>query len=162
MNNPTVVYWDSCVFIELLQANRPDRYETVRAIAGDAQRGHVKIVTSALTLAEVVTLSGLSLEDAKKEQLIADFFENDYIFVRNVDPAIAECARRIIRAHGFKPPDAIQAATAILNRVQVLHTYDGTKMLKKDGLIPFTLAEPSSTLKIQEPSWSYQSEWLAK
>src|SRR6266566_2197289 len=93
-DGPRLQYWDSDVFISLLQRT-PGRVEVLRTITDAAEHGSVRIVTSAFTMAEVVKLKELPLLDPQIEQLIVGFFENDYIVVRNVDRFVAERARPI-------------------------------------------------------------------
>jgi predicted nucleic acid-binding protein len=153
MPNDTLIYWDSCVFIDLIEKT-PARYPVLEEIVASAERGEVRIVTSAIALAEVSRLNNLSgVLPEWKEKLIVQFFENDYIALRAVDRAIAEIARPIIRGHGLKTADAIHIATALQAKVQVLHTYDGQHLLPLDEKI----ALPNSlVLRIEEPSWSFQ------
>jgi predicted nucleic acid-binding protein len=93
---------------------------------------------------EVVKLKNLGLLDEQTEQLVADWFENDYISIRNVDRFVAEKARPIVRKCGVKPADATHIATAILMEVEVMHTFD-VKLVGLSGL-----AEVGD-LKIEEP-----------
>ena len=53
MNREKVPFWDSCVFIDRLQANNEARIHTLRAITDAAELGHVRIITSSISLAEV-------------------------------------------------------------------------------------------------------------
>ena len=76
---------------------------------------------------------------------IRDFFENDYIVIRNVDRLIAEKAGDIVRTHPIKPPDAIHIATALSSKCECLHTYD-KKLLHLDGKVGWP------TLSIKLPS----------
>jgi predicted nucleic acid-binding protein len=100
-----------------------------------ARSGEVVIVTSALTMVEVVKITELGLLDQDTEQLVADFFENDFISLRNVDRFVAERARPLVREFNLKPADAIQVATALLMKVDVMHTYDEKHLLKLNGKI---------------------------
>jgi len=148
MPNDSLLYWDSSVFIDLIEKT-PSRIDTLEAIVSSAERGAARIVTSALTLAEVSKLRNLGLLPEWKEKLIIKFFENDYITVRNVDRITSEHARPIIRGHDLKPIDALHVATAILASVQVLHTYDTNDLIKLDRKIGIP------TLRIEEPSWEF-------
>jgi predicted nucleic acid-binding protein len=149
MANDHLLYWDSSVFIDLIERTS-SRIQILEAIVQSAERGEARIVTSALTLAEVSKLNNLGLLPEWKEKLIVKFFENEYIAVRNVDRVTSEHARPIIRNHALKPPDALHVATALLARVDVLHTYDTTHLLPLDKKV----GQPP--LRIEEPNWSFQ------
>jgi predicted nucleic acid-binding protein len=143
MSSERRLYWDSDVIIDLLEQTQA-RIHRLLPIVTAAKRGSVIIVTSALTMVEVNKLKNLNLLDEQVEQIVMDFFENDYISIRNVDRFVAEKARPIARKCGVKPPDAIQIATAILMEVEVMHTFDG-KLLGLSGLVEV------EELKIEEP-----------
>jgi predicted nucleic acid-binding protein len=153
MANDTLIYWDSNVFIDLIEKT-PARYQVLEGIVNSAERGEVRIVTSAMSLVEVSKLNNLGgVLPEWKEKLIVQFFENDYISVRTVDRVVAETARPIIRGHNLKAPDAIHVATALLARAQVLHTYDSQDLLPLDRKIGL----PSlPLLRIEEPKWEFQ------
>jgi predicted nucleic acid-binding protein len=156
MSNPSVAYWDSCLFIDRIEAIHPDRLPVLRAMTDAAEAGALKIITSTLTMAEVVKLNGLSAAHDEKEQMIVSFFDNDYLHVRNVDPEISKIARRVIRNHvRLKPLDALHVATALFYEVDVLFTYDDKHLTPLNDLIPFP-HDPSKTLKIENPTWEWQ------
>jgi PIN domain len=85
---------------------------------------------------------------------LVKFFENEFIAVRNLDRVCAEHSRAIIRNHGLKPADAIHVATALLPKVDVLHTYDKEHLIPLDKkIIP---PQGGSPLRIEEPHWDFQ------
>jgi predicted nucleic acid-binding protein len=67
---------------------------------------------------------------------LAEFFENDYILLTNLDRMVAERGRELMIAYGsLKPPDAVHLATAAISPgVEEMHTFDD-RLLKLDGLI---------------------------
>ncbi len=139
-------YWDSAVFIDYLQQTNW-RIESLRPMVEKAQRGDVMIVTSAFTQAEVVSLKELGLLDAQTEKLIVDFFESEFIEIRNVDRFVAEKARWIVRNFKLSPPDAVHVATAILEEASKIYTYD-FDLLKWDGKIDgMPIRQPGDTSK---------------
>jgi predicted nucleic acid-binding protein len=152
MPNDTLIYWDSCVFIDLIEKTDVTRFQTLEAIVASAERGEVRIVTSALSLAEVSKLKNLSTLPEWKEKQVVQFFENEYVAVRNVDRVVAEAARAIIRGHNIKPSDAVHVATALQAKVQVLHTYDD-KLLQLDKQINYPHTPP---LRMETPNWIFQ------
>jgi predicted nucleic acid-binding protein len=105
-----------------------------------AQKGEVQIWTSSLTLAEVfkrkcegATLSIADAHDADFERYI----EQDFLVEVQLDHDIGVLARRLLRAHPElkKPADAIHLASAALNNVEELHTFDGDNLLNLSGKI---------------------------
>lgn len=139
---PSFAYWDSCVFIDLLQQT-PSRFEACDDLRLQAEQKKLIIVTSTFALAEVCKLPGKTVSE-KERQLIIDFFENPYITVRQVDRRTAIRAGEIARQYGLKPPDSVHVATAEEAKVPVIYTYDG-KLLKKNGKIgtpPIRIEEP--------------------
>jgi predicted nucleic acid-binding protein len=148
-NDPTRIYWDSCLYIACIQKEQK-RFPTLRAIMKMAEEGKVVLIASTLVIAEVVKLNASSQAASKQAKKIRDFFENEYIKVRALDRATAENAAEISRKHGLKPMDAVHIATAIATKCHCLQTYDGEqgdpkKMLAFNGKIgtpPLTIQLP--------------------
>jgi hypothetical protein len=121
-------YWDACAWIGLIK-QEPDKYECLKHTIELAQKKEVTIWTSAFTLAEVFkrkcgpSIVGLASSD---DQQFEDFLAQDYIIKVQVDSDIGIAARRILRTHSIvgKPQDAIHLATALLNNVDEMHTFD--------------------------------------
>jgi predicted nucleic acid-binding protein len=137
------VYWDAVCFIGRLQPH-PDRIAALRHWTDRAERGEVEIVTSAWTLCEVSKVDE-KLVDEEQEKKIADFFENPYILLRQIDRDVAIETRRIVRAYRLKPKDALHVATAVLTNCSVLHTYDDQHLTK------LTLRVGNPPLRIEHP-----------
>jgi len=139
------IYWDANVFTYRL-ARRPDCIQILEHITDRAERGEVEIVTSTFTLVEVCKIEGIDDKD-EQERMIAEFFENPYILLQQVDRYVAQTSREIIRNFsGIKPKDAIHIASAIRAGASVLHTYDGNHLIPKSGKIgkpPLTIESPS-------------------
>ena len=108
------------------------------------ERGEIKIITSALTLTEVVYIKGRQKMTKKDEDLIQGWFEKPFIILMDVDRRIAERARQLIWQHeSLKPKDSIHVASALVAKVESLHTFD-EDLLKLNSRI--------SSLKIIKPS----------
>ena len=125
-SRPMLLYWDSCVFLSAIQQTA-GRYATLKAILDSAAADKIVIVTSALTIAEVVKMDCGSVDPVRLAEDVAkirQFFENDYLAIKNVDRLIAEEAGDIVRQQGIKPPDAIHVATALSSKCVCLETYD--------------------------------------
>ena len=139
-------YWDACVFLAWLQ-NEPDRETACRDTIERAKARQILLVTSALTIAEVLwTKSGPQLTE-EKARLLNRFFKRSYIRVVNVDRRIAEDAQKLVWADGVRPKDSIHVATAVRRKCSVLETYD-TGLLSRSGQY--------SGLAIREPQKSAQ------
>jgi predicted nucleic acid-binding protein len=141
-------YWDSDCFLGWLQAE-PDKEERCRQVLEAAEDGKVLIVTSALTIAEVLALRGRDPIPPDRRATVEAFFRRDYIHVRNITRRIAEQARIYVWDFGVAPKDALHVATAIDAGLGLLNTFDKA-LISKSG----KLGKPA--LVIELPSWSEQ------
>ena len=126
-------YWDSDCFLGWLQAE-VDKQEACRGVLEEANAGNIIIVTSALTIAEVLAMRGRAKLAPNKRLDVEQFFKHDYIAVQNLTRRLAEAARDVVLDHGVAPKDAIHVATAVAANVDVMNTFDGD-LIKKSGLI---------------------------
>jgi predicted nucleic acid-binding protein len=96
-------------------------------------RGELQIVTSTVTLIEVLT-QPLRQGNAALAQQYRDLLLNTQgLTVQAVTPAIAERAARLRAVHAFRTPDAIQLATALAAGASSFLTNDG-KLAGVSGL----------------------------
>jgi predicted nucleic acid-binding protein len=116
-------YWDSCAFLAWLLPE-PEREDACRSVLRAAEDGELELVTSALTLTEVIKLKGKEELKADFEKKIAEFFKNDFIILRNVDRFIATSAQRLVWENNVTPRDAMHVATALHWKNPVLDTFD--------------------------------------
>lgn len=121
------------------------------------RRGNVLIVTSALTIAEVLFIRQGPKLPPEKREVVEKFFKADYIAVRNVTRHIAELARDVFWDHGIKPKDAVHVATAAFFKVPVLHTFDGS-LIGKSGLVVQLPSGNKHPLEIKNPYVPHQLE----
>jgi predicted nucleic acid-binding protein len=127
-------YWDTCLFVSwLADEQRPSgEMDGVREVISRVKKRDASLVTSALTLAEVLP----SKYPTGVYNLFDDLLKRTTIRVVSVDRKIAKMAGDL-RAHYEKEgknlttPDAIHLATAIINGVTEFHTFDNGK---KKGL----------------------------
>ena len=141
--SPKRVYWDACTWIALIGREKirdasgvvtEDRDTMCRTVWTAAQKDKtVEIVTSTLSLVEVCKAKEVKAEGNSK---IADFFEHPHILMANLDRFVGEEARKLMLAGhpGLKPADASHVATAALQNVDEMHTFD-KKLLDLDGKI---------------------------
>jgi len=138
---PKRVYWDACTWIALIQREKiplgagkiEDRDMMCRIVIEAAKKGSIEILTSTFCLAEVCKHPDKKGTSDK----LAEFFENDYILLTNVDRLVAERARELMLAgySKLKPPDAVHLATAAVSPdIEEMHTFD-ERLLALDGLI---------------------------
>ena len=103
------------------------------------------VITSALTLAEVIKKRGEPVLSESDERTIIRFFEQPYLAVHDVTRAVAERARCLARQYGLKPADAVHLATALLANADFFETWD----MKDFGRIP----SGDLAIEIREPQW---------
>lgn len=142
------IYWDSDCFLGHFQAEE-GKAEKCDGVLQRAERGDVLIVTSALTLAEVLWMRGGPKLPKDKAELVQKFFRRSYIRVYNVTRKIAESAQGHVWDNGIKPKDAIHVATAVHLKADALETFDH-HLISKSG----TVGNP--LLLIREPQSAEQ------
>ena len=144
-------YWDSSVFLALLRPEE-ERAQKCEGVIKMAENGELQVITSAITLTEVIKLKGSTRLKKEQENIIKLFFQNEFIIVRNVDPFVAEQARHLICEHPYlNPKDSIHLATAQLHKLTFLDTFDDD-LIKLDGIITNPL------IKIGPPNIASQEE----
>ena len=126
-------YWDSDCFLGLLKGEQ-DKKELCSAVLEEAEEGKIVIVTSALTIAEVLYIKGKSPIPLKDKDIVVKFFKSDYIAIRNVTIHIAEMAREIVWEYDVRPQDAIHVSTAVIDKITHLNTFD-EKLISKSNKI---------------------------
>lgn len=144
-------YWDSVTFLGWLSAE-PDKVPDCKPVLEAAEAGDVTIITSALTIAEVLWLKGHDKISAVHAKKIESFFRHSWIVVREVDRFIAEDSRELIWNKNVKPKDAIHLATALRQDVTLdqFDTFD-TSLIKLSGTLgdpPLTVGRPNLPAKL--------------
>ena len=148
-------YWDSDCYLGWFNAE-PDKIDLCCGVLTKAKKGELKIVSSSITLIEVIRIKDKPRLPKEKEITIVEFFQNDFITLRNVDRFIAEQARNLIWTYDYlKPKDSIHDATAISNNIQALNSFDD-HLLKLDGLID--LPNGKGKLVIEKPHIPHQGD----
>lgn len=138
-----LLYWDSDAFLGWLQ-NEPGKAELCEGTIKRAEAGEVLIITSALTITEVLWMRGAPKVSRDKAQILRRFFRRSFIRVRNVTRAVAENAQEVVWDYNIRPKDALHVATALDAKALILETFD-------EGLIGKTGTVGEPPLLIRKP-----------
>ncbi len=128
-----LTYWDSDCFLAWFQ-EEAGKVDACRGPIERAEAGDVFILSSTLTVAEVLWMRGAPRLPEDKASLVRAFFRRPYIRLRNVTRHVAEAAQDLVWNHGIKPKDAIHVATALDAKAVALETFD-EKLIKKSGSV---------------------------
>jgi len=138
-------YWDSCAFLGIL-LGEADKVPLCTPVLEAAEAGDLTIVTSAITLAEVIKTKGQPRIKEDDEKKVREFFQHHWIVIQECDRRIAEHARQLMWINeALNHKDAIHVATAIQARVVQLDTFDEPliKLSGKLGNPPLTIGYPN-------------------
>lgn len=102
----------------------PAYISLVRPFFEAMQRGEIQVVTSTLTLAEVLVHPYRRGDASLAGQYSRILLNAPNLKLLAVSPEIADEAARIRAAHGLKTPDSIQLATARLESATAFLTND--------------------------------------
>lgn len=156
-NKASRVCWDTCIVLDALQKVPGPRYEAVKEQITDAERGMLRIVISAVTLAEAYYVKDIDREEGDRR--LESFFDNEYVDVYNVDDAVAVAARKIMRDHQDPPgtpelslPDAVILATACRAGASILFTRDGQGKNNRKPLLHFNERVGSPPVRVVMPT----------
>lgn len=118
--NKELICWDASAMIAWIN-EEVDRIEDVEAVVQKIEQGHYNLVVSTLIYPEVVETT---MPVAAIEKFNRFIQRREIITVLAVNTRIAKKAQEIRNRTSLKTPDAIHAATAIINGATVLHTFD--------------------------------------
>jgi predicted nucleic acid-binding protein len=137
-------YWDTTAFLALLHNDKsPEEMAGLLEVVDMADAGEAYIITSVETVTEVLDRNGYP---PARERFRKIFERPNYRMVQKslaIGEKAADLRQKILR---LKAPDATHLATALLYKVDELHTFDGDDLLKLDG------EAVVEGLKIRKPS----------
>lgn len=108
----SVVGLDTCPLIYFIEEH-PEHFRQVEPFFAAADKGEFRIVTSFVTLTEVLIHPlRQGLEDLARQYRDV-LLGSDHLTALAVDREIAEQAAALRAQHGLRTPDAIQLATAL-------------------------------------------------
>lgn len=136
-------YWDSCNFISMITEDEAERAEICQRILDDGEAGKLVIITSTLTIAEVIHMRGRPMLTDDEETTISNFFLHSYILLHDVTRIVAENARKLARQHGLRPNDSIHLSTALLSDADVFETWNTNDFSRIQG----------APIEIRTPTW---------
>ena len=135
MTNTPGVYWDSCIWLAVLNGE-VDGGRDGEALLDRASKGRLKIYTSTITFVECRFIrqrnSGRKrLQSEENEKKLMEFFRQEFIQPIPLSQRISFKAARILReTEGFdETVDAIHLATALEFNIGRLHTNDAGHLL---------------------------------
>ncbi|HRN70672.1 MAG TPA: type II toxin-antitoxin system VapC family toxin [Candidatus Woesebacteria bacterium] len=148
-------YWDSDTFLAYLEGDKtkaPYCMGVIQSIEND----EIEIVTSALTITEVLYLKGHPKVTTEISDKIADFFQSNFIKIINLDRKTAEIGRDLVLNQNVRPKDAVHLATAsqVNNNIRPIECFD---TFDKD-LIRLSNKIGNPTFKIAVPDVPFQEK----
>jgi predicted nucleic acid-binding protein len=130
---------DTAIFIYLIEEH-PTYLPAVRPLFAGADRGKLEIVTSAITLLEVLVVpywAGNLPVAARYEDLLT---RSRGVRLIDIDRAQLRAAAQLRAVHGVRAPDALRLAAALTARCTVFVT-NGRRLPPLPGLRVVQLAE---------------------
>ena len=117
------VYVDSAPFIYFMEKN-PAYEKPLDAFFSLMSRGEVQVITSTLTLAEVLVKPYQHEQWALAEQYESIFEGIPELTLVSVDPKIGRLAAKLRAVYALRTPDAIHLATAMIHESDFFLTND--------------------------------------
>ncbi len=139
-------YWDSDCFLGWLQSE-PDKEPACEQVLEEAKAGKITLVTSALTLSEVLMLKGRPPIPKHNRERVEKFFQSRFIVVRNITRRVAETSRLLVWDHRIHPKDALHLATCVDAKLSLFNTFDEPliRKCKRLRLLGITVERPQVT-----------------
>lgn len=132
-DNPPLVYWDTNVFIAFMK-KEPNRLDDIEYMVDKTERGKLIVITSPFTFTEAYKINDKDcheyIEDVRK------FFNHDYRRITVMDGSSGFMTQKLRNTqNNITWQDSIHVATALLNNVDFMLTYDGENPKHEDPLL---------------------------
>ena len=118
-----VIGLDTAPLIYFIEQN-PNYIDIVREFFMAMNKGEFQVVTSSLTLTEVLVHPLRNGNNQLAQQYRNILLNQDFLTVFSVSPDIAQLAAQLRATDNIRTPDAIQIATAIQNDAEFFLTND--------------------------------------
>lgn len=119
----SLLYLDTCCIIYLIEATAPFHASVVRRVATQATIPDAALVTSRLARLECRTKPLREANTALLARYEA-FLTAQRFRLAEISPAVIESATDLRARYGFKTPDAIHLATALVEKADAFLTGD--------------------------------------
>lgn len=143
-NRKRVFYWDTCVYLAWLKDEAGYRgfRPAIENMIRECREKKIEILTSTITITELLCVGVAENTRRQMEEL----FRLDLHKAIDVDIVIAKKAREyrmFCKTKGIaclKTPDAVHIATAVVNEVDELHTFDQGLLGHNGGIAEDSIA----------------------
>ncbi len=140
-------YFDAGVFVAHF-SNEKGRADVVNELLDEADAGRISIITSSITLTEVVKVKGCKPLNKQDEKILTEFFDHAYIRLVDATRDVCEAARHLMWKYpSLKHKDAIHLASALTfskrGYLDALFSYD-SDFTNLNGVLTnkFKITEP--------------------
>jgi len=130
---------DTSIFIYFIEKKNPAYIQTLREFFEKNKDGKIRLVTSTITLLEVLVQPFKQSRYDLVEKYKKILEESEYIELVDFNTLISEIAAKIRAKSGIRTPDAIQIGTSIYSNADYFLTND--KRLKSVEDIPIIILE---------------------
>ena len=130
---------DTSIFIYFIEKKNPAYIQTLREFFKKNKDGKIRLVTSTITLLEVLVQPFKQSRYDLVEKYKKILEESEYIELVDFNTLISEIAAKIRAKSGIRTPDAIQIGTSVHSNADYFLTND--KRLKTVEDIPIIILE---------------------
>lgn len=128
-------YLDTSVYVAAIKGEQaePGRGKVSSDVLAEAEASRLRIIASTFVVVECAKDKGGPALDPAEEPLIDGFLQRSFISWVELDVAGARDARRLVREHSIKPPDAVHLAAGLRGKADIFFTWDDVLVAKVGG-----------------------------